>query len=216
MMDRQIDRPGPFQTGTRLRARPARSWKTARPPVLIVPGIRGSGPAHWQSHWQRAVAGAERLEQSDWDRPRLSDWTAALAEALRRRPGAVVVAHSLGCALVAHYARISGGRNIGAALLVAPADVDRAAPWLGRQHTFGPMPDERLGFPTLVVASRDDPYVSLGRARGFADRWDADFHDLGHAGHINVDSGHGPWPEGLPLLDGLVERLAARSAPTKG
>jgi hypothetical protein len=151
------------------------------------------------------------LEQGDWDRPRLADWAATLAEALRRRPGAVLVAHSLGCALVAHYARISGGRHIAGALLVAPADVDTASPWLRGLDTFSPMPQERLGFPSLVVASRNDPYVSLDRARRFAEDWGADFRDLGDAGHINVASGHGPWPEGLTMLDGLVRGAADAS-----
>jgi len=209
MMDSQIGDPTIARTGWS----PHRTTRAAPPPgILIVPGIRGSGSTHWQSDWARTVPGAERLEQGDWDRPRLSNWTAALVEALRRRPGAVVVAHSLGCALVAHYARISGGRNIAAALLVAPADVDGGDAWLGDHNSFAPMPRERFGFPSLVAASRNDPYVSLGRAHGFAEAWGAEFRDLGRVGHVNVDSGHGPWPDGLTLLDGLLGRVAGLRA----
>jgi predicted alpha/beta hydrolase family esterase len=98
------------------------------PPILIVPGLYNSGPDHWQSHWERAIPGAERVDQTDWERPALGDWTISLAEAVRQRPGAILVAHSLGCALVAHLAQVTGGRGIGGALMVAPADVNREGP----------------------------------------------------------------------------------------
>lgn len=208
MMDSQIGDLTTGRTGWATRRTTRQTpGAAAKPAILIVPGIRGSGPTHWQSHWARALPGAERLEQGDWERPRLSDWTAALAEALRRRPGAVVVAHSLGCALVAHFARISGGRNIAGALMVAPADVDGGEAWLGDPNGFAPMPREGFGFPSLVAASRNDPYVRLDRAAAFAGAWGSDFRDLGCVGHINVDSGHGPWPDGLGLLDELLETV---------
>jgi len=182
------------------------------PPILIVPGLYNSEPDHWQSHWQRALPGAERVDQTDWERPALGDWTASLAEAIRRRPGAILVAHSLGCALVAHLAQISGGRGIGGALLVAPADVNRDGP-AGRLLTgFSPIPRQRLSFPTMVVASRNDPYVEIRRAEAFARGWGAQFVDLGRAGHINVASGHGPWVAGRRLLRILINRVAAHGA----
>ena len=127
------------------------------PPILIVPGLYNSDPDHWQSHWERDFPAAERVDQTDWERPALGDWTISLAEAVRQRPGAILVAHSLGCALVAHLAQVTGGRGIGGALMVAPADVNREGP-AGRLLTgFSPIPRQRLPFPSLVVASRDDP-----------------------------------------------------------
>ena len=205
-----VSRPGqapplatPFKLGP-FELAPAR-------PILIIPGVNGSGPGHWQSLWERALPGAERVQQSDWDHPNLADWTAALAEAVRRRPGAVLVAHSLGCALVAHFARISGGRGVAAALLVAPADVDDGAACCRALSGFGPMPLERFAFPSLVIASRNDPFVRLGRAETFAAAWGSAFVDLGQAGHINEASGHGPWAEGLALLDSLTGALTGRS-----
>ncbi|HEX4180892.1 MAG TPA: alpha/beta hydrolase [Caulobacteraceae bacterium] len=177
--------------------------RASDPPILIIPGIHGSGPTHWQSAWERALPNAERVEQSDWARPRLADWTAALAEAVRRRPGAVLVAHSLGCALVAHFARISGGRGVGAALLVAPADVDAESAWRRELRGFGPMPREPFSFPSTIAASQDDPFIALDRAKAFAKAWGSRLVDLGRAGHVNVKSGHGPWPEGLLLLEQL-------------
>lgn len=184
----------------------------ARPPILIVPGLFNSAPDHWQTHWERALPQAERVEQSDWERPTLGEWTAGLAEAVRSRPGAVLIAHSLGCALVAHLARISHGRGIAAALLVAPADVNRSTAAGRRLKGFSPIPLQALPFPSTVVASHNDPYVSIDRAQLFARAWGSEFVDLGRAGHINIDSGHGAWPEGRVLLDALIDRMKVNDA----
>jgi predicted alpha/beta hydrolase family esterase len=185
------------------------------PPILIVPGLYNSGPDHWQSHWERAIPGAERVDQTDWERPALGDWTISLAEAVRQRPGAILVAHSLGCALVAHLAQVTGGRGIGGALMVAPADVNREGP-AGRLLTgFSPIPRQRLPFPSLVVASRDDPYVEIERAEAFARGWGSKFVDLGRAGHINVASGHGQWVKGRSLLADLIRDVEAARVPTE-
>ena len=180
----------------------------ATPPILIVPGLFNSGPAHWQTHWERALPNAERVEQSDWERPTLGEWTASLAESVRRRPGAVLVGHSLGCALIAHLAQINGGRGIGGALMVAPAEVNANGAAGRLLEGFSPMPRLRLPFPSTVVASRNDPFVEITRAEAFARSWGSTFVDLGLAGHINVDSGHGPWTEGHALLDELAGRMA--------
>lgn len=189
-----------------------RAFAPSQPPVLIVPGINGSGPEHWQTHWQRILPNAERVEQFEWAHPRLADWVAGLAEAVRGRPGALLVAHSLGCALVAHWAGITGGRGVAGALLVAPADVECDSPPCRKLSEFAPMPMAPLAFPSLVAASRNDPYVSLQRAEGFAKAWRSTFVDVGAQGHINVASGHGPWLEGLSLLDPLLERITQRLA----
>lgn len=187
---------------------PPRRWSAAAPPaILIVPGINGSGSDHWQSHWQRTLPGAERVAQFEWAHPRLVDWVAGLAEAVRRRPGALVVAHSLGCALVAHWARTTGGRGVAGALLVAPADVECDSPPCRKLADFSPMPMRPLAFPSLVAASQNDPYVRIERAMCFSRAWGSAFVDVGAQGHINVASGHGPWSEGLGLLALLEEQM---------
>lgn len=180
--------------------RPARE----SPPVLIIPGLGDSGPDHWQSHWQGALANAHRVEQSDWERPTLGEWVASLVDAIRSHPGAILVGHSLGCALIAHVAHLRGRRGIAGALLVAPADVNREGPAGRLLRGFGPMPRGRLPFPTTLVASRNDPYASFESVQALARGWNADLVDLGAAGHVNVDSGYGPWREGRSLLDPLI------------
>jgi predicted alpha/beta hydrolase family esterase len=175
-------------------------------PVLVIPGLFNSGPDHRQSPLERTTPGAERVEQFDWERPTLGDWTASLVEAVRRRPGAILVGHSLGCALIAHLVQLRGGRGIGGALLVSPADVNRDGP-AGRLLTgFSPIPRLRFPFPSTVVASRNDPYVAFERAEAFARGWGSDLVDLGRAGHINVEAGYGPWPRARRLVDALIAK----------
>lgn len=184
----------------------ARQDKATRT-TLVVPGLHGSGPDHWQTHWEQEIDGALRVEQSNWLRPDLADWTATLATAVRRHPGAVLVAHSLGCALVAHLARTDSARNVGAALLVAPADVNRDGPDAERLRGFAPLPLDLLPFPSTTVISRNDPFVTYDQAKVFAQAWGSNLVDLGLAGHINTQAGFGPWPEGRTHLRALIDQL---------
>ena len=96
---------------------------------LIVPGWQGSGDDHWQSHWQRSLPNSTRVEQRDWLTPRREDWVAALEQQIAADPRpAILIAHSLGCITVAHWAAQASPaalRRIRGALLVAPADVQR-------------------------------------------------------------------------------------------
>jgi uncharacterized protein len=172
--------------------------------ILVVPGLGGSGPDHWQSHWERSYPGARRVEQSDWNRPVRSLWLEQLAAAVESMPGAMLVGHSLGCVLIADLARWRPDLRIGGALLVAPADVDRAD-WAAPQvREFAPMPQARLPFRAVVVASMNDPYMSIERADVVAEAWGAGMINAGSCGHINVASGFGPWPAGERILDELA------------
>lgn len=134
-------------------------------------------------------------------------WVARLAAVLASvdRP-VVLAAHSAGCALVAHFVARMGVANdirkVLGALLVAPSDP--AGPNYPRGPTgFDPVPHVRLPFASIVVASDRDPYVSPERAREYAAAWGSRLVMLADAGHINVASGHGPWPEGFELLECL-------------
>jgi predicted alpha/beta hydrolase family esterase len=182
------------------------------PPVLVLPGWTSSGPEHWQSRWEHEHPGWRRVEQADWEHPEPVAWLAtldaAVAEAQRSTGRApILVAHSLGALLVAAWveSRPAGVAAAGA-LLVAPPDVEH--PDTPPELTpFAPMPRARLPFPSVLAASRDDPYLSWARAEVFAAAWGATLHDCGLAGHINAASGHGPWPEGERLLAALLARV---------
>lgn len=184
--------------------------------ILIVPGLYGSEPAHWQSRWQAELPYSERVEQADWDAPDFETWLAALKRHVERRPGAILVGHSLGATLIAHLAAREPQLRIGGALLVAPADPELRVSRVRGIASFGPLPSEPFPFPAILVASRTDPYMAQDRARIIANLWEAAFVDAGDAGHINVASGHGGWPDGLRLLDQLLlrQRGFARSTVT--
>jgi predicted alpha/beta hydrolase family esterase len=168
--------------------------------VLILPGWQNSGPEHWQSLWQ-AAHGYVRVEQHDWLRPLRGDWIARLEDVLLQQSApAVLVAHSLGCLLVAAWAAHSRHTHlVKAALLVAPGDAEREEmrPLLA---SWSPIPLQKLPFKSILVGSRNDPYCSFDRAQAFASAWGADFVDAGALGHLNAESGLGDWPQGLALL----------------
>ncbi len=183
-------------------------------PVLIVPGLGGSGPHHWQTYLERSFPGVSRVHQDDWNLPDRAAWVDRLIAAVEASPGAVLVAHSLGCAVVAHAAAARPDLPATAALLVAPAEVDLEYAASDSLTGFGPMPCTPLPFRSIVVASTDDPFITLARARTVSDDWGAEFVEAGALGHINVDAGYGPWPEGERLLRRLITtRSRAYSAP---
>lgn len=183
---------------------------------LTIPGWAGSGADHWQSHWERTLPDVSRVEMPNWFEPRRADWVAAIDHAVRASDKPVVlIAHSLGCIAVAHWAA-TASRLVRGALLVAPADLDRdECPEFLRE--FAPLPRARLRFRSRVVASDNDRHASLARAAQIAAGWGSTLTVLANAGHINVDSGFGPWPEGRALLrpfedhDDEIEPPARRS-----
>ena len=173
--------------------------------VLVLPGYGDSGPGHWQSLWEASEPSFRRVVQRDWLEPHLEDWLLELELAVSACVAPpVLVAHSLACALVAHWVQRTGGRTARGALLVAPPDVAALASVLDAVQSFAPVPLVRLPFPSTVVASDDDIYVTPERAQALARSWGSRFVPLVGAGHINTDSGFGPWPEGRALLDALL------------
>jgi predicted alpha/beta hydrolase family esterase len=176
--------------------------------ILMVPGWSGSGPQHWQSRWQARLSTARRVEQDDWYKVERDGWVARLLEAVEaaRRP-VVIVAHSAGVATVVHAALLLPANAVRAAFLVAcPSErAVRAIP--GTDPAFTRFPRHPLPFPSVLVASRNDPYCAFDEAEAFSVAWGASLVDAGDAGHLNGASGHGPWPEGLMRLAGLLAGL---------
>lgn len=173
--------------------------------TLIVAGLDGSPAPHWQQCWAATDPTALMVELSDPARPDPVLWEVELASMILQHPGAVLVGHSLGAVLIARLLAHWPHLKAAGALLVAPAETAGAA----RIAHFGPLPECRFDLPSIVVASRTDPWMSFGRSSALAQSWGADLVDLGDAGHINVASGFGPWPAARALRDGVL----ARSAP---
>lgn len=175
---------------------------------LIIPGWNGSDSHHWQSHWQRIMPYSRRMGVSNWAKPNLNEWVEALEQQIQASPSSrlVLVAHSLGCITVAHWAQRYGQQHahrITGALLVAPADVERPNAPVELQG-FAPIPQAPLPFPSLVIGSTNDHAATAERARNFAHWWGSQVEILANVGHINTASGHHQWVEGL----GFLARLA--------
>lgn len=176
------------------------------PLILTVPGLSNSGPGHWQTLWEESLPNCRRVDLGLWDNPHRNTWVNKINLAIQRadRP-VVLVAHSLGCLAVAWWAEFEqpqDGKVVGA-LLVAPPDVE-LRPIDRRLTRFAPFPHGELPFPSVLVASRNDPYMGFGQARQLARTWGSRFADAGEAGHINAESDLGEWTFGRLLLNQLL------------
>ncbi|MFQ2102491.1 RBBP9/YdeN family alpha/beta hydrolase [Aeromonas sanarellii] len=167
--------------------------------ILLVPGLHNSGPDHWQSRWHQQFPQWQRMVGLPWDKPDLTVWSAKLASKLRSRRSRVhLVAHSFGALTAIAAARLQPDK-VSSILIVAPADPAR----------FG-IPDEALSGSIKVsaqlIASRNDPWMSFERAEYWSRQWQVPLFDAGEVGHINAQSGHGEWSQGLNLLSTLHRR----------
>lgn len=182
--------------------------------VLIVPGLRDHVADHWQTLLAARMAAAgtrvqavPAMGRADLD---CAARVAAIERALAEIEGPVVlVAHSGGTVMVAHWARLHR-RPILGALLATPPDLERPMPegyptldaldrggWL-------PVPRDPLPFPSIVAASRNDPLARYERVAELARAWGGRLVDLGEVGHLNPASGYGAWPG----ADELIRELA--------
>lgn len=181
--------------------------KLAECDILILPGLGNSGPGHWQLRWAERMKNSAVVEQAEWDEPDLDDWVLTIEQAvlLTQRP-VVLVAHSLGVPTAIHGIP-DFKRPVAGAFLVAPPDVSN--PDIRPRHlmTFGPYPRLPLPFPSITIGSRNDPYCPYEVAEDIAAAWGSLFIDAGEAGHLNSESGHGPWPEGSMTFAQFLSRL---------
>ena len=170
---------------------------------LIVPGLGNSGPDHWQTYFQNSGDNFFRIEQKEWDAPTCEDWIKTIEEKISafELSTVVLIGHSLGCTAIAHWAS-TYHKQIKGALLVAPSDIE-SVQYTFPAKGFAPIPLGKINFKTIVVASTDDIWVSLDRAKFFADNWGSEFINIGKAGHINAASGHTNWDEGMAILKTL-------------
>jgi predicted alpha/beta hydrolase family esterase len=172
--------------------------------ILIVPGLHGSGPDHWQSRWQRLYPYFERIEQAQWDVPDLAAWSEQLDRVLRiSTQPALIVAHSFGCLTTVHCAA-STAPNILGALLVAPADPRK----FGISEILRKV---KLPFASIMISSTNDPWMKSRCASYWASVWGSEFVNAGALGHINAESNLGDWRLGLSKLQCL-----AATVPSNG
>ncbi|MCG5511950.1 RBBP9/YdeN family alpha/beta hydrolase [Ectothiorhodospira shaposhnikovii] len=182
--------------------------------TLIVPGFHGSEAEHWQTWMESLLPDARRVTGIDWESPVLSRWVEAVGNEITRSVEPVwLVAHSFGCLATVTAASHLSSRVAGV-MLVAPADPDRFSSF-GTRDPSDPaeslasrLPSRPLEFPGLVVASTNDPWMPMAKLLPWTTRWGMPVINIGNAGHINVASGFGPWPQGLDLLRTLQQQSA--------
>jgi uncharacterized protein len=190
------------------------------PTIVIVPGLRDHVAQHWQTLLEtrlraqhRAVAAVAPMGRDDLD-------CAARVEAIeavvaRIETPVIVVAHSGGCVMLAHWAR-RYPRAIAGALLAAPPDFEQPMPegypTLEALDASGwlPVPRAPLPFASIVAASRNDPLARYERVLELAREWSSEVVDLGNVGHLNPASGFGEWPGAEDLIEALWRRAVAR------
>jgi uncharacterized protein len=173
---------------------------------ITLPGIGGSGEKHWQTAWERGDYRFRRFKPTSWDQPELDDWISALESEISEDRGSIVlIAHSLACLLVVHWAARTA-KSVAGAVLVAVPD-PQGANFPSAAKSFAPVPDARLPFPAIILASEDDPYGSIEYATERSKTWGAPLIKLGALGHINSASNLGAWSQGRALIDAFCAGL---------
>ena len=189
----------------------------SEPTVLIVPGLRDAVAQHWQTLLEARLRAAGQKVAGVLPMGRQDLSCATRVAEIERTAQAiegplVLVAHSGGCIMVAHWA-LKTRRAVRGALLATPPDFEKPMP-VGyptidalRAGGWLPVPRGRLPFRTIVAASRDDPLASFARVVGLANQWGAELDDLGYVGHLNPASGYGEWAGADPLIARLGAAL---------
>jgi len=184
------------------------------PTVVIVPGLRGDAPAHWQELYAARTPGTVTVGFPPKDRWHdLHARTALIEDAVADVNGSVILlAHSAGVLATVHWARTHGTStaSVIGAVLATPPDFDvvwpapHPRPAELAAEGWAPIPRSRLPFPSVLAASRNDPLARMRTSAGLAEVWGSRLVDLGDAGHLNPASGFGEWP----LVDDLIAEIA--------
>ena len=189
--------------------------------VVLVPGLRSHVEDHWQTRLAASLPGARMVTPLGRTNAGLRTRVTLLDQVVEQVAGPVIlVAHSAGVLVTAHWAaQYSPTRVVGALLATPPAltaDLPPEYPSIAelRAHGWLPIPRQPLPFPSIVAASSDDPLGNPVRLGSLAAAWGSRVHDLGAVGHLNPASGYGEWPQAVELIaelqDGAVQ--AARDA----
>ncbi|KDN55926.1 RBBP9/YdeN family alpha/beta hydrolase [Flavobacterium seoulense] len=177
--------------------------------ILIVPGLGDSTTGHWQDNWLHHFPNAKKVIQDNWNQPQLQDWLTNLNTTIKSiDTPIVIVAHSLAVSLVAHWSQQNDTSKIAGALLVAPADVESPAHTPEEIWNFAPIPLNKLNYPSIVITSDNDPYISVERAEYLSKNWRSRFYNVGSKGHLNFASNLGLWEEGQEILQDLLLQIA--------
>ncbi|MBV6823408.1 alpha/beta hydrolase [Pseudomonas sp. PD9R] len=174
--------------------------------VLIVPGLREHVAEHWQTLLEARLDKVRSVPPLETDKLDCAARVRAIEHELAQIDGPVIlVAHSAGVLMVAHWAARHSG-SIKGALLAAPPDLDAAwpqgypTPESLRAQGWDPLPTGALPFRSIVAGSTNDHLASLEAVTRMACDWGSELVNLGEVGHLNPASGFGHWPQAEALI----------------
>jgi len=173
---------------------------------FTLPGLGGSDEIHWQSRFEKILPNCKRIEQQNWDSPDCETWIETVNNILNDYDlsKVVLICHSMGCITFSKWYQ-KYQRKVKGALLVAPPDLYSVPEEVGL-GSFLPVPEQKIPFPTILVASENDRWSSFEASKQLAISWESEFIGIGKAGHINSDSGFGDWKEGQLILEDLIKK----------
>ena len=182
--------------------------RTAELDILVLPGLGGGSADHWYQRWAAKLKTMQIVEQDNWDNPTKDSWVDALLASVDKAEKPVfLIGHSLGALTIAHAAAELGTRNVKGAFLAATTSLEIGQTQVPAGAGFATIPTAPFPFPAAVLASRTDPYCPFEKAEAMALDWGAMLVDAGDHGHLNDESGHGPWPEGLMVLAKILKQI---------
>lgn len=177
--------------------------------VLIVPGLREHVAEHWQTLLHARLAKVRTVPPLEINGLDCNARVEAIQREIEHIDGDVVlVAHSAGVLMVAHWAA-RHQRPIKGALRAAPPDLQAQwpaaypSPERLQENGWTPLPLAPLPFPSIVAASSNDHLASLDAATALAKAWGSELLALGAVGHLNPAAGFGPWPQAEALIQQL-------------
>ncbi|MBL4899711.1 MAG: alpha/beta hydrolase [Colwellia sp.] len=174
--------------------------------IVFVPGYGNSINGHWQEIWYKEFKDSYWVEQDDWENPDCVDWVETLNLLIQSLEGPILlVTHSLGGSTVVEWSKKYTANVLGAFLVAVP-DV-QSVNFPEEISGYQTPPLEKLPFPSLVLASTDDPYSKLDRTKYFAKTWGSELISIGNLGHVNTDSNIGKWSEGKNQLNKFIGSL---------
>lgn len=186
--------------------------KTSDTDILFLPDDRVPPRDHWQSRWQQKLSTARLVMPHAQHAPERARWIEAVSAAANaaERP-LIMVGHGHGifaaiAALPFIRQRVAGG------FFAAPHDLDAGRgdaeqATVSSPHGWPETLRARLPFPSMLVASRNDPASSFAASEKLADDLGSLLLDAGEAGHIDAEAGYGPWPEGLMAFAQFLRKL---------
>jgi uncharacterized protein len=175
---------------------------------INVPGYEGSGPEHWQTFWEHKFPNIERVQQQDWGNPNCYTWVKTLEEFILKDTSKpiILIGHSLGVCTILHAASQNKLQGVVGAFLVAMPDAERED-FPEAITGFNPLPKAKLPFPSCIIASENDPYISIEKLEYWAKNIGSAFVNVGERGHIGTAAKLGFWDEGQLLFKEFISKI---------